>query len=85
MMKKYVWFAGSYLVIFTIIVYLMTPVSYAPELENASEQVMTIETGEICPIYIPTGEVHYNSEWTGERPAIDNVTTSFKTATFALG
>lgn len=41
--------------------------------------------GEICPIYAPKGEIVYNSEWTGELPAIDKVRKTYKTATFGLG
>ncbi len=50
-----------------------------------SSNPLAIATGESCVPYAPKGHVFYESDWTGEYPLVEDVSSDYETATFGLG
>lgn len=56
----------------------------AASADNINHPLQLAE-GETCLPYTPSGQVVYESEWTGEYPEIEKYDKAYATATFGMG
>jgi len=50
-----------------------------------TNEITILAEGAYCLPYTPVGQSVYDTEWTGEYPAIESLGDNFKTATFGMG